>query len=90
MKSGSGQWQRIKPTRNDGERTNAALDETDQELLELSDGTISIQTMMLVLGLSEVGILRRLRRLFATGLLDGIASIAGQAARAARAANGFE
>jgi hypothetical protein len=78
-------WQQHKPWRNGSPPSDAVLDETDREILELCDGNTSIELMLRVLGLTEVAVLLRLRRLFAVGYVDGIARIAGTVARAARA-----
>lgn len=80
------EWQQQRPLRCDDVEAEVALDDIDRDIIELSDGETSIQVMLMVLGLSEVNMLRRLRRLFAAGYLDWIESIVGNAAREARAA----
>src|SRR4029077_15573199 len=72
--AGSG-WREVMPARSERDVAGEQLDETDRELLELSDGETSVDTMLLVLGLSEVDVLRRLRRLYASGELVGTAAI---------------
>jgi hypothetical protein len=75
-------WLKAVPRRTErADEDDIELDDLLRDILDVTDGETSLETMVLVLGVSELQLLRGVRRLFAHGLIAGVEAIAGERAR---------